>query len=140
MASIPEILLKSLGGFGITEFQKNRLTKKALEDGELIALIPCSIKESGLLGWQSGLVAITRKSIIFGQKGKSTQLGLKLRFSWFQKFPILNVLNYKKEYKEHYLGMLKVYHFAYSNKGKKFELIFNVENAKKFEESLIKVK
>ncbi len=134
--SISEMLLKALGGFGITEFQKNRLTAEALKDGELIALIPCTIKESGILGNQSGLVAITKKSVIFGQTGKSTQLGFKLQFSWFQRFPILTVSNCTKEYKEYYWGALKAYHFKYSHNGKKFELTFNTENGDKFDKYL----
>lgn len=132
--------MKALGGFGITSYQKNRLTEEALKDGKLIALIPCSLKESGVLGTQSGMVAITKKTVVFGQTGKSTQLGLKFRFSWFQRFPLSTVLNSSKEYKEYYWGALKAYHFTYFSGGTRYELTFNKENGESFERHLAEAK
>jgi hypothetical protein len=66
--SLIETLLKAVGGFGISEYQKNRLTTEALKDGELMLILPCSITESGVLGYQNGQVAITKSTIVLDKQ------------------------------------------------------------------------
>lgn len=132
--SMIESLMKALGGFGITEFQKNQLTKEALKDGPVLAIIPCSNKESGAWGYQDGLVAITKTTVVFGQTGRSTQLGLKLNFSWFKRFPVSAISNYNKSQKDLLFGAYTVYTINFSHDRKNHELAFTKENRDKFEQ------
>lgn len=132
MSSIPEMLFKALGGFGITQYQKNRLKKKALNDGDLVDLIPCALKESGVFGEQAGLIAITNNSVTFGQTGKTTRLAFKLYKSWFQKFPLSILSQIYSERKNYYFGAVKTIQFKFSYNGKNYTLIFNLKNGEKF--------
>lgn len=131
--SIIDMLLKAIGGFGITEYQKNQLTAEALKDGELLSIIPCSIKESGMWGYQAGQVAITKTTVVFGQTGKTSQIGFKLSLSWFQRFPLSTFSNYSKSNKDYLFGAYTVYTISYSHNKKNYELIFTQENRDKFE-------
>ncbi len=136
--SLGEELFKKIGGFGITEYQKNRLTKEALKHGELFALVPCSSGESGVLGYQNGQVAITKSMIIFGQTGKATQIGLKIRLSWLRKFPIEIFRNSTKVHKEYLWGAHKVEIIKFNFENCACELAFTMDNIEKFESALSK--
>lgn len=137
--SITDSLIKALGTFGINEFQKNRLTEEALKDGDIIAIIPCAIKESGLWGYQDGKIAITQKNIIFGQVGKSTQIGFKFKLSWFRRFPISTFATFNKSSKEFLFGLHTAYLISFSFENTDYEFLFSIENIDKFEQNLNKV-